>query len=59
MSPQLHLSPQDEANDILARWTIKVVCGWCGKLMHEGPPMPVSHGLCPSCAAKLERRETA
>ena len=32
---------------------IKVVCAWCGRILKEGPPEPVSHGLCPGCAAGL------
>ncbi len=31
---------------------IKTICGWCGVLMQDGPPSPVSHGMCPACCAK-------
>ena len=27
------------------------LCAWCGKVMQEGPPEPVSHGICAGCAA--------
>ena len=27
---------------------MKVICGWCQKLMEDGPP-PVSHGCCDEC----------
>jgi hypothetical protein len=33
---------------------LRVHCSWCGVVMREGDPRrPVSHGLCPICAAKL------
>jgi len=28
------------------------VCAWCSRVMHEGPPAPVSHGICVECAAR-------
>ena len=38
---------------------MKLVCSWCDRVMREGDPkLPVSHGLCPSCAERLEQ-ETA
>lgn len=30
---------------------LRVVCAWCSRLMKDGPPDPVSHGLCPECEA--------
>lgn len=30
---------------------LRRLCGWCGKVMQEGPPAPVSHGICATCAA--------
>jgi len=28
---------------------LRVVCGWCGKVLHEGRPgAPTSHGFCNS-----------
>jgi hypothetical protein len=33
---------------------LRVHCSWCGVVMCEGDPSrPVSHGMCPTCAAKL------
>jgi len=31
----------------------KVVCAWCDRIPEERLPKPVSHGICPECAAKL------
>jgi hypothetical protein len=33
--------------------TLRVVCAWCQVLMKDGPPEPVSHGICPECEKKL------
>lgn len=30
---------------------LRVVCAWCSRLMKDGPPDPVSHGLCQECEA--------
>ena len=33
---------------------MNVVCAWCNKTLSSGlPDDPVSHGVCPDCAAKL------
>jgi len=29
-----------------------IICAWCAKVLQEGD-YPVSHGICPECAAKL------
>jgi len=34
--------------------SIKTICSWCGVLMQEGPPVPVSHGMCATCQARIE-----
>lgn len=31
---------------------MRVVCSWCGALMHDGPPEPISHGMCERCKRK-------
>lgn len=31
---------------------LKVVCGWCHKLMGVKEGSGVSHGICPECEAK-------
>jgi hypothetical protein len=39
-----------------------VVCAWCGKTMPagaEGGAARVSHGICPSCAARLRESDPA
>src|SRR6266436_2226879 len=28
---------------------LKVVCAWCGLCLRNGPPTPISHGICPKC----------
>lgn len=33
---------------------LRVVCSWCGILLRNGPPHPISHGICPRCAEKFE-----
>ena len=35
---------------------MKVVCGWCGLTMTEGDE-PISHGMCPACATRVEANE--
>lgn len=36
--------------------TMRVLCGWCGVLIKAGDPDgPVSHGICPRCAAKFSK----
>ena len=32
---------------------MRVVCAWCGVVM-SGADGPVSHGICESCAARVE-----
>lgn len=34
---------------------MKTVCAWCSAIIHDGPPEPVSHGICRSCARKRSR----
>jgi hypothetical protein len=40
---------------------IKTICLFCGVVIKEGPPHPVSHGACKRCAeielAKLDEKE--
>ena len=31
---------------------MKLICSWCGLEMRDGS-LPASHGVCPTCAAKL------
>ncbi len=31
----------------------KVICAWCDRVLRQGS-LPVSHGLCASCAARFE-----
>ena len=31
---------------------MKVICGWCRATLKDGP-LPISHGLCAACAARL------
>jgi len=34
---------------------MRIRCAWCKKTIREGAPCEfVSHGICPSCAAKWE-----
>lgn len=33
---------------------MKVICAWCGFLIRDGG-LPISHGLCLPCRAKLEQ----
>lgn len=28
---------------------MKTLCAWCGVLLQDGPPEPVSHGICQPC----------
>jgi len=28
---------------------MKTVCAWCGKILKDGAPLPVSHGICDKC----------
>jgi len=32
--------------------SMKVVCAWCGKTLKDGPPEPLSHGICEACRAQ-------
>lgn len=31
---------------------IKVICAWCRVVLRDGN-LPISHGICPTCSAKL------
>jgi len=31
---------------------VKVICAWCKAVIVDGPPHPVSHGICAECAKK-------
>jgi PAS domain-containing protein len=33
---------------------VSVICAWCQRLLSDNVDAPVTHGLCPSCAADLE-----
>jgi hypothetical protein len=45
------MSIQDQANTTVNR-PYRVVCMYCGIVIHGGPPQPISHGLCAECEAK-------
>lgn len=30
-----------------------IICAWCRKLMEQGDPGPVSHGICDECTRKV------
>ncbi|HEX8430267.1 MAG TPA: PAS domain-containing protein, partial [Longimicrobium sp.] len=30
---------------------LRSLCAWCGVMIRDGSPAPVSHGICVSCAA--------
>jgi hypothetical protein len=32
---------------------MRIVCSWCGLVMQGGPPQPISHGMCPTCSARM------
>lgn len=32
---------------------LKTVCSWCNAIMVDGPPSPVSHGLCARCSSRI------
>lgn len=32
---------------------MKEICAWCKKVMRDGPPHPITHGICASCAKKV------
>ncbi len=32
---------------------MKLVCAWCKKIIKDGPPEPVSHGICDTCKDKV------
>lgn len=36
---------------------LKVVCAWCATVMVDGPPEPISHGICETCIPKFEAGE--
>lgn len=42
---------------------MRMVCCYCGDIMHGGPPQPISHGVCAPCLshinAKLDALESA
>jgi hypothetical protein len=46
---------QDNFNedDDKAEKAAKVVCAWCNRVLKEGTE-PISHGICPECAASLK-----
>lgn len=31
---------------------MKVICAWCLAILKDGP-LPISHGLCSACSARL------
>jgi len=35
----------------------RLVCGWCGRLLQDGPG-PVSHGMCATCQARFSEGES-
>lgn len=35
---------------------MKRVCAWCGRVLEDGPPHPVSHGICEECAKQIQER---
>jgi len=32
---------------------VRTECAWCGRVLRDGPPFPVSDGICAACMAKL------
>jgi len=32
---------------------MRTLCAWCGVTLADGPPKPVSHGICPVCRARV------
>lgn len=35
------------------------ICAWCGTTIREGDPnLPVTHGICPPCKAKVDGDDT-
>lgn len=48
------MTPQQQADKILADVRGSVLCAWCDAVLFAGDPAkPVSHGCCKSCAARL------
>jgi hypothetical protein len=43
---------QDAAGWHAGAEPIRVLCAWCGAVIHAGPPAPISHGICVNCLAK-------
>ncbi len=44
--------PTREADSATDSNALRRVCAWCSRVMQEGPPAPVSHGICVECAAR-------
>jgi hypothetical protein len=38
---------------------LKTVCAWCDVLIKDGPPHPVSHGICEPCSARMLAGDSA
>ncbi|MBA2684070.1 MAG: hypothetical protein H0U66_06240 [Gemmatimonadaceae bacterium] len=55
--------PQGDTAWEVEYWRMRafaVKCGWCSVEMQAGnPSLPVSHGICDTCAAKLAASEVA
>lgn len=32
---------------------MKVICAYCKTIMQDGPPVPVSHGICTTCFERV------
>lgn len=49
------LKTQDEADELLVRLAQNAVkCAWCQQDIKAGDPaLPVSHGICPTCKARV------
>lgn len=43
---------------VLRLATPRRICAWCQTVMSEGTE-PVTHGICPDCAARAEEQDTA
>lgn len=43
----------DADPDAGAAGRVTIICAWCGMVLQDGDPEPVSHGLCDVCLPLL------
>ena len=61
----LNIKRQEPGDNPDKKFTIKIICGWCGKDMgtKEAEQEGETHGICPDCSKKikddLEKRKAA